>query len=120
MKPQHALTFCIDYNDRINIIFIRETLLEKGQVINEKVIVLPLLRQLLEFYCYDFSEYLETDVNEHGKFEYQYLDSYWIESGRHPYFIKVEGKYAANMVMTLHPGQWEISQVLVNAMIPNL
>ena len=37
------------------------------------------LRQLLEFYCYDFSEYLKTDVNEHGKFEYQYLDSYWLE-----------------------------------------
>ena len=52
------------------------------------------LRQLLEYYCYDFSEYLQTDVNEHGMFAYAYLDSYWIEPGRHPYFIKVDGKYA--------------------------
>ena len=52
------------------------------------------LRQLLEFYCYDFSEYLQTDVNTHGKFEYPYIDAYWIESDRHPYFIKVDGKYA--------------------------
>ena len=110
------------------------------------------LRQLLELYCYDFSEYLQTDVNEHGKFEYTYLDSYWIDSDRYPYFIKVDGKYAgfvlvnqdflilkemdghavaeffvmrryrdkgvgryaAKAIFDLHPGPWEISQVMVN------
>ena len=55
---------------------------------------ISVLRQLLEFYCYDFSEFILTDVNEHGKFEYSYLDLYWIEPDRYPYFIVVDGKYA--------------------------
>ncbi|MEL7120482.1 MAG: GNAT family N-acetyltransferase [Bacteroidota bacterium] len=52
------------------------------------------LRQLLELYCYDTSEYIPVDVNEHGMYEYQYQDVYWQEPERHPYFIKVDGKYA--------------------------
>jgi len=26
----------------------------------------PVLRQLMEYYCYDFSEYDDLEVNEHG------------------------------------------------------
>lgn len=59
----------------------------------------PVLRQLLEFYCYDFSEYLGTDVNEHGNFDYKYLDAYWLEAGRVPYFIVVNGKYAGFILL---------------------
>ena len=110
------------------------------------------LRQLLELYCYDTSEYIPIDVNEHGMYEYQYQDAYWQESDRYPYFIKVEGKYAgfvlvnnsfkimddpdghtiaeffvmrryrlqgigaqvAKTVFELHPGPWEVSQILKN------
>lgn len=57
------------------------------------------LRQLLEFYCYDFSEYLQTNVNEHGRFEYQYLDAYWQEKGRIPYFILIDGKYVGFILL---------------------
>jgi len=52
------------------------------------------LRQLMEFYMYDFSEMEGLDVNAHGRFEYKYLDHYWTEDGRYPYFILVDGKYA--------------------------
>lgn len=52
------------------------------------------LRHLLEFYCYDFSEYIQTDVNVHGIFEYSNVDIYWNEDGRHPFFILVNGNYA--------------------------
>jgi predicted acetyltransferase len=37
---------------------------------------------------------LHWDVNDHGKFEYPNLDTYWIEPDRYPYFIKVDGHYA--------------------------
>jgi len=52
------------------------------------------LRNLMEYYLYDFSEMEHFDVDPHGRFEYKYLDHYWTESDRHPYFILVDGMYA--------------------------
>lgn len=52
------------------------------------------LRNLLELYKYDFSEYDPEDVNENGLYEYMYLDHYWTEDGRYPFFIRVNGKLA--------------------------
>lgn len=49
----------------------------------------PVLRQLLELYNYDFSEYDDADVSEHGWYGYKYLDHYWTEESRHPFFIRV-------------------------------
>ena len=48
----------------------------------------------MELYLYDFSEYLDSDVDEHGFFKYPKLDSYWVEQSRHPFFIKVDGHFA--------------------------
>jgi len=52
------------------------------------------LRQLLELYAYDFSEYDDEDVNEHGFYGYTYFDYYWTEETRHPFFIRVDGRLA--------------------------
>ncbi|QNK55135.1 GNAT family N-acetyltransferase [Paenibacillus sp. PAMC21692] len=52
------------------------------------------LRNLLELYKYDFSDFEPDDVNENGLYEYRYLDHYWTEEGRHPFFIRVDGKLA--------------------------
>jgi predicted acetyltransferase len=52
------------------------------------------LRQLHEFYEYDFSEYLGTDVNAHGTYDCKYLDLYWREPNLHPYLIRVAEKLA--------------------------
>ncbi|GGH27102.1 GNAT family N-acetyltransferase [Paenibacillus segetis] len=55
----------------------------------------PTLRNLLELYKYDFSEFDPEDVNENGRYdEYMYLDHYWTEEGRHPYFLRVDGLLA--------------------------
>ena len=53
----------------------------------------PVLRNLLELYCYDFSEFVPGDVDEHGLFGYQYLDHYWTEADRAPLLFKVDGKW---------------------------
>lgn len=54
-----------------------------------------ILRNLLELYKYDFSEfYPEDDLNANGLYEYKYLDHYWTEDGRYPFFIKVDDKLA--------------------------
>jgi predicted acetyltransferase len=52
------------------------------------------LRHLIELYNYDFSEFTNDDVNGFGLYDYKYLDNYWNEPNRFPFFIKVDGKYA--------------------------
>jgi predicted acetyltransferase len=52
------------------------------------------LRHLMELYAYDFSEFDDADVNDHGLFGYTYFDYYWTEDTRHPFFIKVDNKLA--------------------------
>lgn len=58
------------------------------------------LRQLIELYSYDFSEYDDVDVNDHGFYGYTYLDYYWTEDARHPFFIRVDGKLAGFVLIS--------------------
>ncbi|MGO9873352.1 MAG: GNAT family N-acetyltransferase [Acidimicrobiia bacterium] len=52
------------------------------------------IRHLLELYVYDFSDFTDWDVDEHGLFGYRYLDHYWTEPDRHPFMIRVNGRIA--------------------------
>lgn len=52
------------------------------------------LRQLLELYLYDFSEFTGEDVNQHGRYGYEYLDHYWTESTRYPFLLRVNDQIA--------------------------
>lgn len=54
----------------------------------------PVLKHLLELYLYDFTEFLDLDVQEDGAFGYKYLPHYWTESGRFPFLVSVDGKWA--------------------------
>jgi len=60
------------------------------------------LRQLIELYNYDFSEYDQADVNAHGFYGYRYFDHYWTEEARHPFFIKVDGELAGFVLVNDH------------------
>ena len=53
-----------------------------------------ILKNLLEKYHYEHSQYDNRDVNNLGLFGYDYLDNYWTEENRFPYFVKVDGKLA--------------------------
>lgn len=56
-----------------------------------------ILRNLMELYQYDMSQYedeCDSDVNEYGLYDYKYLDHYWTEEGRHPFFVMKSGKLA--------------------------
>lgn len=53
-----------------------------------------ILRNLMELYAHDFSEFDQCDVDEHGLFGYSRLDHYWTEPGRYPFLVRVEGKLA--------------------------
>lgn len=53
-----------------------------------------ILRNLLEKYNYEFSQWDKRDVNKLGLFGYKYLDYYWTEDKRWAYFILVDNKLA--------------------------
>ena len=53
-----------------------------------------ILKNLLEKYDYEFSQWDKRDVNKLGLYGYQYLDYYWTEDYRWAYFILVDGKLA--------------------------
>lgn len=69
-----------------------------------------ILRNLLELYCYDMSEYEDRHVNAHGLYGYRYLDHYWTEAGRTPLLLRVQsnwGGFALVRTMTDASGQHE-------------
>lgn len=61
-----------------------------------------ILRNLLEKYDYEFSQYDKRDVNHLGLYGYDYLDYYWTEEGRWPFFIKVDQKLAGSVMVNTY------------------
>jgi predicted acetyltransferase len=53
-----------------------------------------ILRNLMELYLYDFSEFDGADPGADGTYGYPYLDLYWVEENRHPFLIRKDGKLA--------------------------
>ena len=62
-----------------------------------------ILKNLLEKYDYEFSQYDNRDVNGLGLYGYDYLDYYWTEPNRLPFFIKVDGKLAGFVMVNDYP-----------------
>jgi predicted acetyltransferase len=54
----------------------------------------PVLRNLLQLCLHEYSEFNGEDVDEHGIFNYDYLDNYWTEPGRYAFMARVDGKLA--------------------------
>ncbi|WP_353047771.1 GNAT family N-acetyltransferase [Planococcus sp. ISL-109] len=52
------------------------------------------LRNLMELYQYDFSEFEAEDIDEDGLYGYKHLDYYWTIPTHFPFLIKVDGKIA--------------------------
>lgn len=52
------------------------------------------LRNLLELYAYDFTEFIPEDVDCYGLYGYKYLDHYWTEEGRYPMIFYIDGNIA--------------------------
>ena len=62
-----------------------------------------ILRNLLEKYAYEFSQYDNRDVGPLGLYGYPYLDHYWVEKNRFPFFIKVDGNLAGFFMVNDYP-----------------
>lgn len=53
-----------------------------------------LLRHMMELYQYDFSEFEDSDLDEHGRFGYGDLDYFWFEPTHKAFIITVNEKLA--------------------------
>ena len=51
-----------------------------------------ILQNLFQLYMHDITASLPMDVNEHGLFEYNYIDCYFTEENRYAYLIYIDNK----------------------------
>lgn len=62
-----------------------------------------ILRNLLEKYDYEFSQYDNRDVNKLGLYGYDYLDNYWTEKNRWAFFVMVDHQLAGFAMVNDYP-----------------
>ncbi|RON52229.1 GNAT family N-acetyltransferase [Pseudomonas frederiksbergensis] len=55
---------------------------------------LETIENLMQFYVYDFSEWLPLKLGEHGLFNIQPKPGYWRNPATQPFLIKVDGELA--------------------------
>ncbi|MGV8917227.1 MAG: GNAT family N-acetyltransferase [Pseudomonas sp.] len=55
---------------------------------------LQIIENLMQFYLYDFSEWLPLKFSEHGFFNIQSMLDYWRKETTRPFLIKVDGEVA--------------------------
>lgn len=53
-----------------------------------------ILQNLFQLYMHDITASLPMDVNDHGLFEYDYIDYYFTKDNRYAYLIYIEDKIA--------------------------
>lgn len=53
----------------------------------------PILANLLELYAHDFSEFHDLKIGADGRFGYSSLPLYWSEPARHPFLVRMDGKW---------------------------
>jgi len=79
----------------------------------------PVLRRLLQYYVYDFSELVGLDVSDDGRFTTPPLDAYWEDAWRHPFLARVDGKHAGFALVhqrsrvTPDASTWDVAEFFV-------
>jgi predicted acetyltransferase len=73
------------------------------------------LGNLLQFYMYDFTEFVDLVLDDSGCFRVSaHFDRYWSEPDRHPFLIRARGRLAGfALVHQLEPGVHSIAEFFV-------
>ena len=59
------------------------------------------LRNLMELNMHDQSEYDGYNINDHGLYDYRYIDHYHTDKNRKAYFIRADGRLAGFVLLRL-------------------
>lgn len=51
------------------------------------------LTNLMQYYIYDFSEFIDVHVEENGRFGEYPINDYWAEDHHFPYLVRFNGNY---------------------------
>ncbi len=62
-----------------------------------------ILRNLMEKYDYEFTQYTHEDVNPLGLYGYSWLDAYWKDPGRWAFFLRADGNLAGFALVNDYP-----------------
>lgn len=77
-----------------------------------------ILNNLMEKYLYEFSQYDLIAFDENGLFDDPYLDFYFTDPARHPFFIYADGRLAGLALINKHaecpaPLDWAVAEFFV-------
>lgn len=79
----------------------------------------PILANLLEFYAHDFSEIVDLEIGEDGRFGYPPLPLYWSEPSRHSFLIRIDGQLAGFALvkqgseLTGNKAAWDMAEFFI-------
>jgi predicted acetyltransferase len=79
----------------------------------------PVLRNLLELYSHDFSEFVDLKVGPDGRFGYEQLPLYWTDPDRYPFLIRADGHLAGFVFVSRgshispDPDIWDLSEFFI-------
>jgi predicted acetyltransferase len=59
----------------------------------------PVLARLMQLYAYDFSELMGFDISDEGAFAAPDAHQYVSAAGRHPFFVKADGRLAGFVIV---------------------
>lgn len=71
---------------------------------------LMVMDRLFQLYLHDFSAFVDLEINQHGRFEYPPLDTYWSDPLKEPFFIEVDDKTAGFVLIRKDVGGDEDGQ----------
>lgn len=70
-----------------------------------------IMERLFQLYLHDFSQFVDLEIDDRGRYEYPSLAVYWQEPDRYPYFIEMEGKLAGFVLIKKEAENGEDRQV---------
>lgn len=73
----------------------------------------PVLANLLELYAHDFSDFLQLELSEDGRFGYSHLPEYWSEPDHYPFLIRADGKLAGFVLVQRKSDAWDVAEFFV-------
>jgi predicted acetyltransferase len=79
----------------------------------------PILANLFELYAHDFSEFHNLELGADGRFGFQHLALYWVEPERHPFLVKVDGKWAGFVLVkrgsevSFDENTWDLAEFFI-------